>query len=85
VLNNAGQFHQVMINLGLSASEAIGSEMATITVARRCRSLFGLECEAGFASPVHSPEGSVRLSDTLPVDPIDNTLASLQFPSIGRS
>jgi hypothetical protein len=51
----------------------------------RRRSLFGLECEEGFASPVHSPEGSVRLSDTLPVDPIDNTLASLQFPSIGRS
>jgi nitrogen-specific signal transduction histidine kinase len=33
VLNNAGQFHQVMINLVVNASEAIGSEMATITIA----------------------------------------------------
>jgi hypothetical protein len=74
-----------MINFVVSASEAIGREMATITGRARRRYVFGLECEEGFASPARSPEGSVRPPDTLPVDAIDNTLASLQFPSIGRS
>jgi hypothetical protein len=77
----------MMINLVVNAQRLRGHRQrnATITVASGAAPLFGLECEAGFASPARSPEGSVRLSDTLPVDVIDNTLASLQFPSIGRS